>query len=170
MSDFTWKRGRAGLSSASATDTILANQLGQYAPGAATTVRRVIVDWGIDLFAVDRTGQVNSNCPITLALYAGQSDTDTPTPPDFGPNDNPDLGWWWWQGAWFSNPYISPTEGEENGVFSANGRIDMKISHDLIDSLYTTLWLVSEILDVDAGWTTFKQIAWWQQLSAPTGT
>lgn len=146
----------------------MATKLFTYAPGPATTVRRAIVDWGIDLEAVDRTGAVNTKCPITIALYAGQSDTDDPTAPDFGPATNPNLGWWWWEGVWYGNSYISPTSGEENGIFTVNGRIDMKVSHNMYDGLYTTIWFVSETTDVTGGWTTLVQECWYQLLSAPT--
>ena len=168
VTTFTWNRKRSGYSQAASTDTILSTELAQYAPGTATTVRRIIVDWYIDLVADDKPGNINSATPTTVAILAAQSDSDTIVHPTFGPDDNPDLGWWWWGGAYFTNAYGYQPFSTNSGAVIATGHIDLQVSHNLVDSLYTTLWLVSEVKDQDSDWSSFAQISWGQVLTAPT--
>jgi len=167
---FTWHRGRSGLSQGSSSAAVLF--MGTYVnpPGTPTTLRRVIIDWGIDLFNGGLAGTTNGHAPLTIGLTTttGTSSTNPPTPA--GPSEEPNNPWLWWNGSWYDNNYGYTIPAEESGAFSAHGRLDRSVPTDLSSTLYTKFWLVAEVDDITLAWSTLIMIGWWQFLMAPTGS
>jgi hypothetical protein len=170
VTTYTWNRGRAGASGSDSTASVLNVGLAVYAPGTALTIRRLIVDWGLDLFNETKDGTVNGYCPVTVGVIATTGSSSSPAAPSGGPGTDPSANWLYWAGAWFSNSYgIVPGSGIE-GAMSANGRLDRRNPTDLATGVYTKLWLSVEVQDVDEEWSAFITQAWWQVLTAPTGS
>lgn len=170
MTTFTWTRGRGGVSGSIGSDTLLACQLATYDPGASQTIRRLIVDWGLDLEASEESdGAINGRSPVTLGLISAVNDSPPGPAPGAGPDSDPGAYSAWWQGAWYGANYgIAPDESSPL-LMSANGRIDRQ--NNLVtgsEDGYTTWWLVAEIQDAVGGWNTGFLIGWYQFLTAPT--
>lgn len=168
MTTFTWKRGIAGTSQGSGPDTFLLHALASYPSTSSTTVRRIIIDYGFEYLAEDKTGSDNAFAKTTLGVIATTDSAVGGNPPTAGPADDPSANWLWWQGVWFSNLYGEATTGAVAGIFSATGRIDREVNTSNALDTVTTYWLCANVQDVDSDWTTIDMIAWWQFLSAPT--
>lgn len=127
----------------------------------------MIIDWGVDLQATDKTGSTNSTTPITLGIISTTTSDGSKVPPTTGPATEPD-GWNWWQGCWFGNGYGVATTGAFSGFFDVSGRIDRQSPLEMNPDVYTTWWFVAEVENSSAYWSKFYVIPWWQILTAPT--
>ena len=170
MTTYFWSRAKTGLSQASGPGTFASAFLRQFVPGDDVTVRRVIIDWGVDLLSGDRTGTINSGAAGTLGLSCFTSGDSTPAPPGVGPAADPTADWLWWEGVWYTNPYDTPVDsGATSGVFSANGRIDRKVNTTMDNEAYSPWYLTFELDDSGNKWETWDLIVWWQILYAHIG-
>lgn len=165
---FTWTRSRVGGSAGDGTAELLSLGLAVYPPGTPTTIRRIIIDWGMDVLSGAETGTVNTKSPFTLGLTYTTGSTDTPAGPTFGPATEPFGFWPWWQGIWYTNAYGFTTDVGAAGAMTATGRIDRKNPTDMPADVYTKWWLVFEMQDVDAFWSSYAAQCWYQILTAPT--
>lgn len=167
MTTYTWKRGRFGHLVTTAVDALVNVELFQFAPGDGLTIRRMIIDYGIDLVATTKSGSINIAAPLTLGVVATTNTSSTPRPPGDGPRTNPTADWNWWQGCWFSETY-GFAAGSVNGAVSASGRIDREVNLTPSDTLWSTFYASLEIEDGSEDWDEYAMICWAQFLCAPT--
>lgn len=167
---FTWTRGTGHVIVDSGPGVFDSIFMFQFAPGDDATVRRVIVDWGVEMIATDKAGSINYLSPVTLGLSDYSYGDDTLMPPGDGPSTDPNVPWAWWQNAWYTNQYGAPVAaGSSNGAFAANGRIDRKNNTLMLNDRYTQWWATCEVDDGSSLWTKWVFSIWWQILHSNSG-
>jgi len=140
-----------------------------FVPGDDVTVRRMIIDWGIDLISSTDGGTVNSDAQVTLGLQSYSESAMLPGPPGHGPGTHPEDAWSWWQGAWYTNAYgFSLLGSNPAGVMTCNGRIDKSTPKEMDNTLYTSWYLTAEIDDPHPWWNSWQFVCWAQTLYAHT--
>lgn len=170
MSIFTWTRAISAASVSSGPGVYYWAPGPLYSPGTATTFRRRIVDWGIQFGADGDFAPVNTDAKITLALITTGADDDTPAAPDYGPGTNLTAGYDWWQGAWYEVNLSSVATTDSPIYGDCHGRIDLRANADIDPDEYTRIWFGVEVNDVDTYWTQWQPVAWFNCLTAPTGS
>lgn len=166
MSDFTWGRGLSSASEDSGSHSFGTPGLVFWETNPVT-VRRVIVDWNLSIEqsvgAVLDPNVVETAVGLTLTSAASPT---TPPAPSAGPIDEPGDWSWWWQGApW--RPIQLDTGS--TSYYGAQGRIDLKINHEISGADNNILWFGCEVNDPSPVFHSWFVQIYWQVLTAPVG-
>jgi len=169
---FTWHRGKAGASTGDSTDASLVFTLANMEVDPNTIVRAIILRYVIDLEAIDKDANLNSNCSVTWGLVMSSTSDNEPNPPADGPATAPASYPVWWDGAVFTNAY-GFTTGSSVAAMMATGNMRREAPFALntdSETPWNQLYAVFEIQDGAESFSGFRGQVWYQVLTAPKGT
>lgn len=165
---FTWTRNIGATSTGSTSTTQFQVLAHTFEAGANVTVRRFIFDWHLDLEDPDNLVIVWADCKFGLGVQITTASSGTPPAPVNGPLENPNFAWWWWECPDYE-PFFQSTDPDLGSFYRGHGRIDSATNHLINNEVNTSIWLVGNLFDVDATFSTVLLSSGSQILYAPQG-